>query len=395
MNVIYGIACLFSGFFAAYAVRNLISPANFQDGRHANLNGLRGFLSLIMFVCHAATWQQYLEDGQWRVSSSPFLIIPGQTGIAIFFMITGFLFAKKYLDSKNQQIDWVKVYCSRFFRLYPAYLFSMLLLFSIVAASSFYSKSTENNINILSYLKWILFTIPGAPALNGLQDTNIMMAGITWSLTFEWAFYFSLPILAAVLGTKISWPAIAFGAAMLLTTLYFIPFYGLVYFMILLGVLSAIVDKYANLQDLLNTKIAGILAIALLIFNGFINNQTSYTATSIALIGVAFMVFAAGNTLSGFLNSKAIQIFGLGTYSIYLLHGPLLYITFKLIQKNNYEIYKSNEGFWLIILVLSPILVIFSIFSYVFIEVPSMKHHGKFAKKIHAIFNYKFSTKQS
>ena len=388
MNAVYGVASLMSGFMAAYAIRNLLSSENFQYGRHANLNGLRGLLSLIMFVCHAATWQQYIEDGQWRVSSSPLLIIPGQTGIVIFFMITGFLFAKKYLDNPNKKIDWIKVYCSRIFRLYPAYLLSMFILFSIVTFISLKNESTIQNIDLFSYLKWLLFTIPGAPPLNGLPDTNIMVAGVTWSLTFEWAFYFSLPIIASILGTKTSWPAIFFGTSMLLITMYLIPFFGLIYFMIFIGILSAIFDKYTNFQKTLNGKIFGSLALLLLVINGFINSKTSYNVTSIAIIGLAFLIFSAGNDIFGSLNTKSMQIFGLGTYSIYLLHGSLLYITLNTLKSNNFELYKTNEGFWLIIVILAPILVIFSTLSYVFIEAPSMKHHGKFARKVHGIINF-------
>ncbi len=395
MNTVYGIFCLASGLLAAYAIRNSLNPIHFQSGRHANLNGLRGFLSLIMFVCHAATWQQYIEDGRWRVSDTPALIIPGQTGIVLFFMITGFLFAKKYLDSKNKEIDWVRVYCSRILRLYPAYLFSMCILLAIITIISVQEKVPTNNFDFMSYVKWALFTVPGAPLLNGIPETNIIMAGVTWSLTFEWAFYFSLPIIAALLGTKLSWPAITFGMAMLATTLYFIPFYGLIYLMIFMGILSAIFDKYTKFQETLNTKIFSLIAITLLFVNGFIHNTTSYTATSIIIISLSFIIFSSGNDVFGLLTKKSTQIFGMGTYSIYLLHGPLLYITFKTIQNKNFEFYKSNEGFWLIAIALAPLLVLLSTFSYVFIEAPAMRHQGKFAKLINKIMHFKFSTKSS
>ena len=347
-----------------------------------------------MFVCHAATWQQYLADGEWRISDLPSLIIPGQTGIVLFFMITGFLFAKKYLDSKNKEIDWVRVYCSRVLRLYPAYLFSMAILFAVIAIISFQEKIFLEKFQIISYIKWVLFTIPGTPPLNGIPETSIIMAGVTWSLTFEWAFYFSLPIIAAALGTKKSWPAIAFGATLLTATLYFIPFYGLIYFMIFFGILSALIDKHTNFQEILNRKIFGVIAILLLLLNGFINNKTSYNATSVAIIGLSFIIFSAGNDIFGLLTKKSMQIFGMGTYSIYLLHGPLLYITFKTMQNNGHELYKSNEGFWFIAIGLAPALVLLSVFSYVFIEAPAMKHQGKATKLTRKILQLKPPGKQ-
>ena len=388
MNTAYGVLCLISGFIAAYTIRNLIAPENFQSGRHANLNGLRGFLSLIMFVCHASTWQQYLADGRWRISDSPSLIIPGQTGIVLFFMITGFLFAKKYLDKKNQEIDWIKTYCSRILRLYPAYLGSMAILIAIISIKKIKLGDFTKDFELTPYIQWILFTIPGAPPLNKFQETNIIMVGVTWSLVFEWAFYFSLPMIAAILGTKKSWRAIFLCAIPLITTLYLIPFYGLVYFMIFIGILCAIFDKYTKFQNILNKKIFSIAALAILITNGFVNNETSYTGSSITAIGFAFVIFSSGNDLFGFLNKKSTQVFGMGTYSIYLLHGPLLYLTFTTTQTSTHKIIESNELFWAIIILISPILVLLSTFSYVFIEAPAMKYQEKLAKLIHTTLQF-------
>ena len=43
---------------------------------------------------------------------------------------------------------------------------------------------------------WLLFTMFGNPALNAVQGTWIMVAGVTWSLRYEWLFYLALPLLA-------------------------------------------------------------------------------------------------------------------------------------------------------------------------------------------------------
>lgn len=388
MDTVYAIVCLTCALLTAYAIQNRINIDHLQNRRHANLKGLIGFSSLLVFVCHAATWQQYIEDGRWRASDSPSLIIPGQTGIVLFFMATGFLFAKKYLENKNQKIDWVKVYCSRILHLYPAYLLSMCILFGIICAISFQEK-----IEFISYIKWILFTIPGAPPLNGNPETNIMMAGTTWPITFAWAFYFSLPIMAIILGTEKSWPAIIFGTTMLAATLYFIPFYGLIYLMLFIGIMTAAIDKYTNIQAVLNKKIFGLLALLLLSANGFINNETAYNAASVTIIGLSFLILSTGNSILGFLTKKPMQIFGASAYSIYLLHGPLLYICIKAIQNSNYEIYKSNEKFWLVIIIFTPALILISAFSYVFIEAPAIKYQEKIINTIRKILLLRPSTK--
>ncbi len=42
---------------------------------------------------------------------------------------------------------------------------------------------------------WYLFVIPGRPDINLLPDTATIIAGVNWSLAYEWGFYFALPLL--------------------------------------------------------------------------------------------------------------------------------------------------------------------------------------------------------
>lgn len=101
----WAFGCLLAGWLTAYLLRNAPHPSCFHTGRHQNLDGLRGALALIMFICHASTWQQYLSDQRWRISDTPLYILPGQTGIVIFSCLQDFCSLKSsYYPTAVQKI---------------------------------------------------------------------------------------------------------------------------------------------------------------------------------------------------------------------------------------------------------------------------------------------------
>jgi peptidoglycan/LPS O-acetylase OafA/YrhL len=60
--------------------------------RYASLDGLRGYCAFFVFLHHASIWYSYLHTNSWAAPPSHFYNHLGQSGVAIFFMITGFLF---------------------------------------------------------------------------------------------------------------------------------------------------------------------------------------------------------------------------------------------------------------------------------------------------------------
>ena len=49
---------------------------------------------------------------------------------------------------------------------------------------------------------WATFTIIYRPDINNFIHTNLINAGVVWSLSYEWLFYASLPILSILLLKK-------------------------------------------------------------------------------------------------------------------------------------------------------------------------------------------------
>ncbi len=75
----------------------------------------------------------------------------GRDAVAVFFMITAFLFIRKILDSDKRHIDWIKLYKGRFFRIFPLY-FVMGTLVVLVAG---YMTQWHLQVSFLAFIKSI------------------------------------------------------------------------------------------------------------------------------------------------------------------------------------------------------------------------------------------------
>ena len=107
-----------------------------SEGRYATIDGLRGYLAFFVFLHHGTIWYFYLRTGMWEAPPSNLYNQFGQSSVALFFMITGFLFWTKLLEAPHKPIDWGRLFVSRVLRLMPLYLCAMLLVLLTVAILS-------------------------------------------------------------------------------------------------------------------------------------------------------------------------------------------------------------------------------------------------------------------
>ena len=196
---VFSFFCLFIAISTAWAIQ-FFAGKPLEHARYQTIDGLRGYLAFFVFLHHASIWFFYLRGGGWDVPPSNLFTHFGQSSVALFFMLTAFLFVTKLLDSRKTGVDWKHLYLSRVFRLVPLYVFAMLLLFILVASLSDWQMREPIGKLFSAVLRWLLFTVGGGPDINGIVNTPIITAGVTWSLPYEWLFYFCLPLLALLLG---------------------------------------------------------------------------------------------------------------------------------------------------------------------------------------------------
>jgi peptidoglycan/LPS O-acetylase OafA/YrhL len=361
-------ALLFAVTSALMLMRRYGAPPTL--GRFSSIDGLRGYLAYFVFLHHSCIWYFYMHTGQWKLPPSNLYTNFGQGSVALFFMITGFLFFSKLIDGRTKGIDWERLYISRFLRLAPLYFFAIFMLFFIVALLSGGILAVPIISLIKGIIRWLSFAILDMPDLNGVSDTFTIIAGVTWSLAYECFFYLSLPILAITV--KLRPPVLyilvgfaSFVAQIMWHTNYFIlmSFLG--------GIIASFIVRLDWPRKFAVTRLSSFIVL-LCISSSFALFPSAYKFYPLLFLTLAFSLIACGNSLFGILESPVSRTLGEMAYSIYLLHGLILFVTFNFILGIPESKSLSPFTYWLIIWGVTPILIFTCFFSFRYIEQPSM-----------------------
>src|SRR6185312_11878406 len=187
-----------AAFLVGHVVRRVLASDGDTPPYRANaIDGLRGILALSVMVHHFALSNIVLNGGQWIAPPEHYLNNLGRTPVTLFFMITGFLFYPT-IESGVDATNWYAFYTKRFFRIVP--LMWLALFFVMAAAFTFSPARTVSVASAIGVARWATFT--GMPNLFGFPDTKLLIAGVAWSLTWEWIYYISI-FPAAALASKI------------------------------------------------------------------------------------------------------------------------------------------------------------------------------------------------
>lgn len=120
------------------------------------------------------------------------VVLELHSGVAIFFVLSGFLIALRYYEGAKLNFLWLKdYYVSRFARIYP-------LFFSVTLISLILLKSNP--------LEWFL----SLTFLKGFfSEYKFIVISQTWTLTVEMVFYFLAPFIF-ILAKKGGWLILQF-----------------------------------------------------------------------------------------------------------------------------------------------------------------------------------------
>ena len=343
-----------------------------QAGRFAGIDGLRGYLAFFVFMHHSAIWYFYLRSGEWKASPSNLYTHFGQSGVAMFFMITGFLFFTKLLNGRRRPIDWLQLVVSRVLRLAPLYVFAMICLFTIVAIISGGALNGTEAKLAKGVVQWMLFTVAGAPDLNGVEQTKNIVARVTWSLPFEWFFYASLPLLALIIRVDVPRRYVMLGAVVmaLMLVVWRPESYHLLAF--LGGIGAAVAAASGRLDAVASSKwasgaVIACLAAVVVLF------PTAHGVAPVLLISIAFTLIACGASLFGVLTHAVSRTLGEMAYSIYLLHGIVLFVFFHWLPGFGLALPDSVWAHWALVVGLTPVVIGLSFLTFSGIEKPAMQ----------------------
>lgn len=364
------VACLLAAFVVGWAISR-VSDTGGQSGRYATIDGLRGYLALGVFLHHSSIWYFYLKTGRWEAPQSNLYNHFGQSGVALFFMVTGFLFFSKLIN-RDVPVDWLRLYVSRLLRLVPLYFLALLVFFVVVFAVSGFEFRQPWLELVGGVTRWLAFTVAGAPDLNLVERSWIILAGVTWSLPYEWFFYFVLPVLGVFVGRKPTVASIVCCGLMIYTMLQFWRPETIHLKSFLGGIAAAILYRSEKFRHFSSSKVATFVLIgcAAVSIGRF---PSAYSTTPLLLLSVAFVLLACGNTLFGLLTRPASIVLGEIAYGIYLVHGLLLFCTFHFLI--GIPAAREFDPFlhWGVILLLTPLLVAVCYFLFRVVELPAME----------------------
>ena len=298
--------------------------------RQTSIDGLRGFLGIGVFVHHTVITWFFLHGSPWQLPPSRFVVHLGQTSVALFFMITAFLFWGRVLD-RGSRIDWTEFLVSRLYRLYPVYLLMLALLLTTALTVAAASHPPISGPVLRPLLGWAAFTVFTAPDLGGLPDTGLLVAGVTWSLRYEWLFYLALPLMGFLAGRSrhpIAALLSAVVVALILQRINWHMFWPVMLLPFAGGIAAAYWVRAERLATLGRTPVAGAMALAALA--GVVTLLPgAYSWQATAGLTVFFVAIASGHSLWGLLRLPGLLWLGDITYSIYLLHGLFLWVVLQ------------------------------------------------------------------
>jgi peptidoglycan/LPS O-acetylase OafA/YrhL len=346
--------------------------------RFATINGLRGYLAFFVMLHHASIWYFFCRTGSWALPESRLYAHLGQASVFLFFMITSFLFYDKLLNSRGRAFDWGAFFIGRLFRIAPLYLVVVMFVFLIVGFLSNW-RIIENAQEVSKAVgQWLLFTIPTAAPINGIAESNIIVAGVTWSLRYEWIFYLALPLISLIPGQRPGFLMLAVSIASLIggAMIGLNPKYALVF---VGGIIAACLVRDARFVRFCQQKIASVLVlICLAVVLQFPN---SHQIVPCVVLIFAFCVIAGGADMFGLFLLPTSHRFGELAYGIYLIHGIVLFTAVSFLVGRDATARMSAPIYWTFVAFLALATLSIAGLAYHFVEKPGIDLGKRFRRR--------------
>jgi len=355
--------------FAASPLFRFTDSASAPVARYSTIDGLRGFLALSVFVFHLLVTHRFIETGLWEPPSSRFYALLGPVGVSLFFMITGFLFWGKMLRARGRP-RWRELYVGRLFRIGPMYLFVVLVMLAIVFARTGFRLLEPPHAVAGSVLQWLaLGVLNMQPDVNGYQASHVL-AGVTWTISYEWAFYASL-VATAYFARGRAHLIFVFGAlALCLAGKAMLNADAMGFAVLFLSGMAVASLLHENVKPRMSQNVSSAMALACLTVI-FATSSNGYGTPAAMLLALFFYLVCSGTTLFGLLSTIPAHRLGNISYSLYLMQGLVLTLVFAISPIRTFAMASPYE-YWAIGVACACVLLLGSSLSYAFIERPGI-----------------------
>ncbi|WP_110958355.1 acyltransferase family protein [Acinetobacter baumannii] len=337
--------------------------------RSSPLDGLRGILALSVLAHHFYITYVWKTAGEWKKPEFVLIDNFGGTAVSLFFLITGYLFINKMM---KVDISWKQVYLSRVKRIYPLYIATFFFILAITV-----SNVPISSTNIGAFLKWVsAWLLFKGGSFEGFES-GLVIAGVAWTLMYEWKFYFSLPIIYCIYHKKI---LLALSLVIIAALLFYIfkeksHYY---YALFILSIPAIKFKEYLKNFMLESPKATNVIVIGLSVLSLFFTEP--YTFSQMIPLAVIFAFIANGYNFFGMLYNNGLRILGEVSYSIYLIHGAVLYFFFSVLNIIDFNT-TSLYSYYLSFPIVFSVVVLLSLFTYKFIESPFLRKKAPISKR--------------
>jgi peptidoglycan/LPS O-acetylase OafA/YrhL len=225
------------------------------------------------------------------------------------------------------------------------------------------------------------FTVLGAPDLNGVLHTKRIIWSVIWTLRYEWLFYLSLPLMSLCLRAAVSARYVVLSIVLVAGFVvcgvrevrWLAAFGG--------GIAASFVVRSEGFRLLAKTRVASAIVLGCL-GSTFCFLPTGFSRATLLVLTIAFSLIAGGSTMFGVFVWPASRMLGAMCYSMYLLHGLLLYSVFQLGLGLERAGRLSPVQHWLVVCACVPVLVALCFMTFRLIEAPGMRSAGPVAAKL-------------
>lgn len=353
-----------------------------------NLDYFRGVLASIVVIVH--TYQILILPLIYEEDSIilKFMQFMGAYAVVGFILISGYsIMGSLHFNflSNNRKIDIKSFIKGRTLRILPPFIYSLFIIIFVVFVISFFQLNGSDSFRLEQSLyvprekaiyNWEnifynLFFLPGV--VYDIQTP--LMNGALWSLNFEVYFYLYLLLFSLIYSNiKNNFFLCIFLILFIISTIAFQFFYKnhtnmqFLYFlmMFLLGSISYLIKYYRkNIIKKLKFLFLIVLGIIVLLLIFKIKYFMPYASYNTMLLLSIFFVLI----YSLFLSEKRLYFekffFSISKYSytLYVIHFPLLLLVLSLIHENLYD---------LNILEIIILLIIVVFFIFIFSKISSL-----------------------
>ncbi len=169
-----------------------------EPNHKPELDGVRGIALLAVMLSHGGP---YIVRGGLLSKFFAYAMIPGWSGVELFFVLSGFLITGILLKTKSAENYFSSFYARRFLRIFPIYYFAVTVGLLVAPHSSWWNSMLpplmKTRIAYYFYLQnWPIFWNHGRFLMG-----NVF--GHFWSLAVEEQFYLVWPMVVWLLPERV------------------------------------------------------------------------------------------------------------------------------------------------------------------------------------------------